>query len=143
MACAVIKNRLKYNICKNVKIAITVKTIYNKSELRFKSSGNIVFVFFNKNYHKLILTDSKNVMNYAEKPEKAKNKLLELHSSCKSGKPYFVHKFSIGFILKFEIFLATFNQIHNLIFFVARNKVIVIINITFEKAVIIAKKQKQ
>lgn len=68
---------------------------------------------------------------------------MKLDSLCKIGKSYFIYKFLNGLILRFEIFPATFNQTHKLILFVARDKIKVIITVTFDKAVIVAEKQKQ
>lgn len=97
-----------------MKIAIMFETILSKIKLKFKPSRSTVFIFLDKNYHKLILANYNNIIDYAEKLRKNKNKLLKLDSLCKIGESHFIYKFVSNLDLKFEIFLATFNQTHSL-----------------------------
>lgn len=125
-----------------MKTATTVETILSKIVLRFKLNGSVIFVSLNKDYYKLTLANCNNVMDYAKKLRRTKNKLLKLDSSYKIGEPHFVYKFFSSLGLKFEIFLATFNQTYSLISFAAREKVIAITAMIFDKAVLIVEKEK-
>lgn len=121
-----------------------IKTIFSKIKLRFKSNKSDIFGFFVKNYQKQILVNCNNIMNYIKKPRKAKNKLLKLNLLCKIKELYFIYIFLSSFSLRFEIFLAIFNQICSFILFAVKNKVVTTITIIFNKIdiLIIIKKQQ-
>ena len=141
--CAVIRNRLGYNVRKSVKLLATIATILNKIELRFRPTGSAVFVSLDREYHEVTLADCTGVMDYAKKLRKAKNKLLKLDSSCKIGEPHFVHKFLSGLSTRYEIFLATFSQTHSLIGTTAADGIAAVTAVTFDEAVMAAEKEEQ
>ena len=120
-----------------------VATILSKIELRFWPIGSVVFVFLDREYHKLTLADCTGVMNYTKKLQKAKHKLLKLDSSYKIKELHFVHKFLSGFSTGYKIFLAMFSQTHSLIETTAANKITVVIAVIFNKAEMAAEKEEQ
>lgn len=82
-------------------------------------------------------------MDYAKKLWKVKNKLFELNLSYKIGRSYFVHRFLSRLGTGYEIFFATFSQIHSLIKTTAADGITAVAAITLDEAVMAAKKEKQ
>ena len=140
--CAVINNCLSYNGCEAVKNLSTITKIIAKIKSRFQPSGSAVFTAFDYEYNKLSLSDCNNVIDFAEKLCKAKNKLLKLDTFCKIGKPHFIHKFLSSLGPSFDIFCTIFSQTHSLLPIKAADKIASTAAITFDKTVMAAKKEK-
>ncbi len=81
-------------------------------------------------------------MDYIEKLRKAKNRLLELDSSCKIGESHFVHKFLSRLGIGYEIFFAKFSQTYSLIGTTSADGVTAVATVMFDKAVMAAKKEE-
>ena len=150
-ACIVINNRLSYNSCKAVKglttITVvkgltTITKIIAKVETPFQPSGSAVFTAFNYKYNKFSLFNCNNIMDFAEKLRKAKNKLLELDTFYKIGKFYFIYKFLSSFGFSFNIFYVIFSQTHSLLAIKATDKIVSVVAVTFDKIFMAAKKEE-
>lgn len=81
-------------------------------------------------------------MDFVEKLCKAKNKLLKLDTSCKIGKPHFIHKFLNSLGPSFDIFYATFSQSHSLLSIKVADRIASIVVVTLNKTVMAAKKKE-
>ncbi len=64
---------------------------------------------FRPRYKELSFSDCDNIIDFAKKLRKAKNKLLELDASCRIGKLHFIHKFLSSLGLSFD------SQTHSLL----------------------------
>ncbi len=142
-ACAVINNRLGYNVCLAVKGPTTVAKIIAKVEIRFWPSGSAVFTALDREYNKLSLSDCNNIMDFAEKLRKAKKELLYLDTSCKIGKPHFIHRFLSSLGPSFDIFRATISQTQCLLPIKVTDGTVNTAAVTFDETVMTAEKEEQ
>lgn len=142
-ACTIINNCLGYNGFKVVKGLTTITKIIAKVEIRFWPYGNTVFIALNREYNKLSLFNCNNIIDFAIKLRKAKNKLLELDASCKIDKLHFIYKFLSSVGLSFDIFYATFSQTQSLLLIKTTDRIVSTMAVIFDKTVMVAEKKEQ
>lgn len=103
-----------------------------------------MFSFFDRYYQKFILSNYKNVMDFAEKLHQVQNKLFKLDATYKIRHPHFVHKFFNGFSLRFKNFFTTFKKINSLILFtIFENQFVIRAVTTFNRVVMVANKKEK
>lgn len=105
---------LGYNTDEAVKNLSNTAKIIAKVEICFCPSRSEVFTAFDCKYNKVSLSNYDNIIDFAKKLCKAKNKLFKSNASFKIGEPHFIHKFPSRLGVSFDIFGATSRKTHSL-----------------------------
>lgn len=145
IARAAIKNRLQFNPRTDIEDPrfYAVALILQELEERYRAMGSITFQRLDSKFNELTLANCTSVSDFSEQLGKTRLEILALDSTCTISNPKYVNKFLQGLGPAYSTFLLGFYLNHSLLPKWDAIKKITQPAVTFEQAVIAAKREEE